>query len=467
MSIENEIKKPSSTIFRRAYIKRRNSITGLFETDWLEITEDVKKWGSYRVTLDSQRPSKFTFSNATMVVANDKGAYNPEDDEISFWYGYLSQQRTLVRIDTGFIHQTISASGVWVNNEYPTEAYWDGDEFWDEPNAEWDSADSRLFTGIISGDISLSNKNEVSFTIKPLSQIFVDYAAKNLTGWTSTGMTASQFVTMLRDQTDGSGSYVFRPFFGDTTTYWDISATSVVYGNLNTSTAQGVIDSNVWEVVEKLAEAENFVPFISRDGTFRFVSRDANTSTVAFEFHGSGSYSGTYGHTIKAIERYGKKVSKYYSRVELKWKDENTSTSYEIRQSDLQVSATNNPWALGERTLKLENLYIPTSTVATTIAQSVFDEYSSLKSEIAFSTSFIPHLEILDRVAISYDSVPTNTNTLWDQNNWADDGTSTADDLTFEVATGDAIRLLDNEFKFLSIEVNLDKLETKFEAREI
>ena len=465
MSIEQEIKKGHSKVFRRAYLKRRSTSTGQFETDWQEITKDVKQWGTYKVELDSNHPNRFKFSNATLVMANDEGLYNPEDDETSLWFGYLSQQRTLVKIEAGFISQTLAASGIWDNDEFPNESMWDQDD-WDDEDSIWDDS-SELFTGIISGDISLSNKNEVAFTIKPLTQVFIDYAARNLTGWTSTGLTASQFVTMLRDQTDGSGSYVFRPFFQNTTTGWDISATANVYGNLNTSTAKSVIDSNVWAVVEKLAEAEQFVPYVNRDGTFRFVPRTANTSTVAFEFHGSASFDTTYGHTIKSIERFGKKITKYYSRVSVKWQDSDTSASYEVKQSALAVGGTNNPWAYGERSLDVENFFIPNATVAQSIATQIFNEYSALKNEIAFTTSFVPHLEILDRVSISYDSPPSSTQTLWDQNNWADDATSTSDDLMFELSTGDAIRLDGEEFKFLSIAVNLDKLETKFEAREI
>jgi hypothetical protein len=41
-SIEKEIRNPRGRIFRRLYIKRRLATTGLFETNWMEITDDVK-----------------------------------------------------------------------------------------------------------------------------------------------------------------------------------------------------------------------------------------------------------------------------------------------------------------------------------------------------------------------------------------------------------------------------------------
>jgi hypothetical protein len=56
---------------------------------------------------------------------------------------------------------------------------------------------------------------------------------------------------------------------------------------------------------------------------------------------------------------------------------------------------------------------------------------------------------------------------LWDQRSWAEDVTSSADDLIFDASSGDAIRLDGDEFKFLSIEIDLDNFENKFIAREV
>ena len=465
--ISNEIKKHHSTVFRRCYIKRRDIVTGQFESDWFEVTDDVKKWGSYTTKVDAEKPNKFSFGNATLVFANDEGKYNPEDDELSLWYGnYISQQRTLVKIESGFLVQREINPGHWLSVEAPAAALWDSSP-WDEPS-EWDSTFTPItYTGIISGDVNLSAKNEVAFTIRPVNQVFIDYPAKALTGWTSTGLTASQFITMLRDQTDGSSNYVFRPFFQNTSTGFDISTTSSVFGQLNTSTAVGVIDKNVWQIIEKLAEAESFVPYTNSLGQFRFISRTANTSAAAFEFYGSGSHSAEYGNTFKDITKFGKKISKYYSRVQVKWVDADTASSYEVVESSLVVSGSNNPWGYGARSLEVENFFIPTSTVANTVATTLFTEHSSLKNEIEFKTSFIPHLDILDRVKMYYDSPPNSSGVLWDQNNWSEDATETTSDLTWDVSTGDAIRLTGQEYKFLSISINLDKFECSFVAREI
>lgn len=465
-TLNSAIKKNKAEVFRRASIKRRNLITGLFEDDWLEISDQVKSFGKITSQLDATRFYKFTFGNLKLVMFNDDGQFNPEDSESSLWYGFLNQQRTLVKIEAGFINRE-NVNGIWYNTEFPSGSIWDN-AIWDASASTWDtSITSVAFVGVISGDILLGDNNQVTFNVKPLVSVFQDYPAKNLTGWTSTGMTASQFIGMVRDQQDSSGNYIFRPFFENTTTFWDISTTSNVYGNLNTSTATEVFDKTVWEVIEKLAESENFVPYISRNGVFKFVSREANTSVTAYEFHGVGSFDSEYGQTIKSVRSYGRKPSKYYSRVQVKWRDESTSTAYEIVEASLTVSGDSNPWILGHRTLQIENFLIPTSTVANTIAQTVYNEVSQLKREIDFTTSFVPGLDILDRFSIYYDPSEVTPNSLWDQYDWAADNTSTSTDLVFDNSRGDAINLTGQEFKFLTFELDLDNLENRFVAREV
>jgi hypothetical protein len=461
------IKKPIARVFARAAIKRRKVTDGLFETDWQDISGDVKSFGKITTAVDSARLFKFTFSTAKLTVENQSGRYNPSDSPSSLWYGYLNQQRTLVRIQAGFKHASKDANGVYTVSEFPSGAGWD-EAIFDNDEDQWDDDGSpTMFVGILSGDIPLSDKNEVALNLRPLVSVFQDFPARNLTGWTSTGLTASQFVTMVRDQVDANGSYVFRPFFGDTTSNWDISTTSTVFSNLNTSTAADVLDKTVWEVIEKLAEAENFLPYITRDGAFKFISRATVDATPVFQFHGAGSFNSEYGQTIKAVANYGFKLSKYYSRVQLKYRDENTTTSYRVIESALEVSPTNNPWLLGVRTLQLENFYIPTSTVADTLAESIFDEVSALKKEIEFTTTFVPHLDLLDRVSIYYDPAESDSASLWDLNSWAYDSTATADDLIFDSSDGDAILLEGQEFKFLSIEIDLDNFSNRFLAREV
>lgn len=438
-----QIRNPRSKIYRRLEIKRRNQGTGTYESSWQDVSDDVVKWGSIRKDVDSTRINQFKFSNITLVMDNSLGKYNPSSDENSFWFGYGSQQRTLVRITAGFLLQEKGANGIWTNTEIPS---------------------SVIYSGYISGDINTVGNNQTNIPIVPLTECFRQYSASRLTGY-NTSLTASDFMFMLRDQQDTNGAYIFRPFFGDTTSNWLISTTTVDYSNLNTSTAADITNMTVWDVIQKLAEAENFVPLVTSDGKFKFFSRNTNTTTV-FEFFGGQSYSSEYGHTIKKISWYGERFSKYYSRVNVKWQDADTSTSYVTEDSQYLVSGDSGPWTLGERTLAVENTWIPTSTVAENIATSLFTEFSAIKKEIEFTTSFVPHLDVFDSVLITYDATPVTNNSLWDVYNWGDT-TAAIDpaDLIWDDSQGDSLRLNDTEFKLISIDINLDTGECKFIGR--
>ena len=439
VDIKGMIKKPHSFVFRRAYIKRRSATTGLFESSWVEISNDVKKWGSIKTDVDVERVGRLAFSGAQIVLANIEGKYNPEDNDNSLWSGYASQIRTLVKIEVGFRNSGRNSEGIWIHEELP--------------------ADPTVFVGIISNNPAVSDENEVTLDIQPLSQVFRDFPANMLSGLTSTGVTASQFMELVRDQTSG-GSYIFRPFFNDTTTYWEITATSQVYTNLNTASAADLHNLTVWDAIEKLAQSEHFLSYITPQGKFRWVPKTAGASAT-YSFIGIGwAPDSEYGHTIKRIHRYGKKLTNFYSRVAVKFQKDDTNTSFVNTAVAFAINGTNTAWNLGYRTYSVENFWIPNSAAAASIAGAIFSEVSALKEEINFSTTLVPHLNILDRVLVSYDATDFATiNERWDLGDW--------DEMIWDSNRGDAIVLQNEAFKVLSININLDGLETRFVCRQI
>lgn len=615
-SLKNQIKANRSRVFRRAYIKRRNTTDGLFETNWVDISQDVMKWGKITNAIDERQYNKFKFNGMQIQVANDSGRFNSELDPSSLWFGFLPAQRSLVRIEAGFVHETLGANGIWTRTEYPQEIikqttssylynvtnpastlvtnnwlyawnftspsfvgnldsiripltrsvsvggyflvnifegasvtgntpvysktvaastvpnsnlqlsvgagtlfefgkslnansnYWfvlSGTEL-DLTTSAWgfvhydstgagepfyrslDSGTSysllgygagyRLsitvatvaaaFTGFISGDLQTNDLNQITLDVKPLTELFRQYPARLLDNYTSTGLTASEFVTMVRDHTDGAGSYVFLPFFGDTTTGFNIQSTSNNYANLNTQTAEDIIDANVWSVIETLAQAETYVPYVNRAGVFNFVDK-SGASISAFEFHGARSFDREWGKTITKITKYGVKFSKYYPRVDVRWQDSDSASSVQTIESEFQVTAGNLPWIYGLKTYKLENYFIQDADTALTIANTIFQDVSSLKNEIEFEASFVPQLDILDRINITYDNAIYDVISLWDLNNWADTSGAALDgtELIWDEQDNDALKIFDVEFKLLKIELNLDKLTTKIVAREL
>lgn len=439
-SIEREIKRPQSFPFRKMYIKRRQISDGLFESDWVEVTRDVKQWGTISREIDFQRQGKLQFSGFEVLMQNVEGRYNPNTNADSLWSGYGDQQRTLVKIEAGFYFRWQRTDGHYVNEIFP-----------DDPT---------VFVGIISGNIPVSSSNEILLPIAPLTTVFRDFPASLLTGFTSTGMTSSQFIELLRDQTDGSSNFIFRPFFGDTTANWLVTATSVNYSNLNTSTAADIYNLNVWRVIEKLAQSEQFAPIITPTGKFKWIPKTVDSAT-SFEFFGLGINVNTeYGQTIKQIFSYQKKLTNFYSRVAVKFVDENTSTSFVNTGLAFAITGSNTAWNLGHRTFDIDNFWIPNSTVAASVASAVFDQVSSLDEEIRFSTSLIPHLDLLNRVDISYDATDfSQQNQFWDLADW--------DDMVWDTQRGDAISLVSEPFKIIQIQLDLENLETRFAARQL
>lgn len=450
-----EINKAHSRCFRKAYIKRRDAFTGAFEADWFEITEDVKRWGQIKTSVDITSANKIKFNSAAITCANDDGKFNEEISPNSYWFNYATRQRSLVKIEYGYLKQELN-NGIWTNRDYTNESYW-GKAYWGRDY--WGaSASSANFVGILSGDQEVNDSNQVVLKIQPLTQVFVDYPAQKIEGWTSTGITASRFVEMLRDQTDGSSNFVFRPFFGNTTSGFEIATTTNLYTNLNTSGAEDIIDKNCWQVIEKLCQAENYIPQVKQGQIFSFGPRTA-ASTTSFSFYGIGTPKNENPITIKKINSFGAKISNYYSRVQVKFLPEDTTTSYVVEESAIEVAGGNAPWNYGYRTFSIDNNWIANTAAAAAIALNLFNDLSALKREIEMTTSFIPHLSVLDLVDVTYDTSVVSGDTLWDINSWDTE-------LTWDYAVGDNIQLSAEEFKVISISIDLDRLECGFVLRE-
>lgn len=460
-SLINLIKAPMSKVFRRLLIKRRSASTGLFESSWQDLSRFVKRWGQFSSSIDTPRYGDVRFDNAAIQVINIDGTFNPNDNADSFWFGYADLQRSLVRIEAGFTHQTQSAGGIWTNTEFPTT--------------------TTIFQGILSGDLFVSSRSEITLPLRPVTQVFRDYLARDVRGYTTTGMTAGAWFSRLRDHTDGSGSLVFRPFIGDgTTTNWSIASGTIDYGvgttatgndiGLNTFTSNDIYDLDCWGVSSRIAQAENYLAYVNREGNFLFQKKTA-TAAVQFEFYGLGSSPvsiRTYGMTIKDVKSYGKRHSAFYSRVAVKYNRDDTSTSFVNTQTTFLIDGSNTAWNLGSRTYSIENYFLYNSANAGVIASAALTEVSSQSEEIEFSTTFIPQLNLFDRIAVTYDATDFVTSrSLWDVNDWAADDTSTSQDLIWDGSRGDGIVLSAVEFKILSINMDLDNLETNFIAKRL
>ena len=418
--LTDEIRRPQPTVFRRAHIKRREMSNGLFESTWQDITDYVQSWGRIQTAVDDVRLNSFRHSGITLQVLNDTGFFNDENNVNSFWFGYPTRYRTLVRIQGGYVQDD--------SVELPT--------------------DPSLGIFILDSEIGISSKsNLASFQCSSLQSIFDEIVATDIVGVGAT-QTASQIIAKIRDHTDGSGNAIFREFI--TQTAWNIQATS---NNYNFATSTSLDGLTAWQLMQKLAEAEGFVLYIDRFGGFNFTDRDVPTGTTDLSLYGQGFQR----PNIISLDEYKEDLDKYYNFFRFKHLEADTSTSYVEAGTVIAVSATNLSWKYGQRIYNFENKFVSATATAQSIVDTLFSEFSDVKNELRLTCKFIPHIDILDGVSVSYHSYDIVGQTLWnhfewDDADWADEG----DNFDWD-AKG---------FKVLSRTIDLNRMMTSYILRE-
>lgn len=416
------ITKPVATVFRRAAIKRRSVTTGLYETDWFDITDLVKSWGTFEAAVDDVRLNNFTHSGLTLVVRNDEGQFNPESNARSLWFGYLTRYRTLVRIEAGY---------------------------YDEDGAEL-PADPTQGIYLMDGEIPISGlTNEAVLQCRSLASVFDEVRSVDVAGLGAT-QTADQLVARIRDHTDGAGNFVFRQFV--TNTAWAIQSTTIFY---NLATTGALASLTCWGLMGKMAEAEGFILLINRTGGLEFRDRDERTTTAAVILYGQGFPR----QNIIGLADYKEALDKYYNFFRFKWRPDDTATSYVMAGTQTAVSPGNLSWKYGSRVYDFENDFFQTTLTAQAVVDGLFAEFSALKEELTVVAKFLPDVEISDRVTLNYKSYDIAGTTLWDSFTWDEDN--------WAVDLGENFEWIEQPFKVLSRSNNLERFTTTLRLRAV
>lgn len=422
MGIATEINKSISDVFRRAYIKRRDISTGLYESSWYEITDYVKRWSSIKNSIDDVRLNNFKHSGITLNCRNDDGAFNPQSYTQSIWNGYMTRFRTLLKIEAGYE----DSSG----NELPT------------------TTTQGVF--ILTNDPIINAKtNEITLQFKSLVSIFDEVLATDISNMGGT-QTASDLITKIKDHTDGSGNYVFQQFI--TASGWTIQTTTSYYNPATTTSLDGL---SCWELMNKLAEAESYILLINRQGDFEFRDRDERTSTSQFHLKGLGFRE----QNIIGIEQWKEPINKFFNYFRLKYEEADTSTSYVTSGTTTSVNPSVTSWQYGVRKYEFENELIDSTTTAQSIVDNLYTTFSSMKEELNITCKFLPQLEISDLITLSYRSYDISKAALWDTADWDVDNWSDESD---DILSWDNI-----DFKILSKHTNLDKMTTSLVLRRV
>lgn len=432
MTLTQEINKPISNVFRRAFIRRRSASTGLYEADWQDISEFVTKWGTIKSSVDEVSLNNFKQSGMNLTVRNDEGKFNIETNPTSLWSGFMTRFRTLVKIEAGYIEKD--------NTELPVDPI------------------QGIF--IMTNDVRISGvKNTAVLGCRSLTSIFDEVLVTDIVGMGAT-QTASDFITKIRDHTDGSGNFVFQQFISSGA--WTIQSTTTNYNAATTTSLDGLTS---WEFMNKMAEAEDFILMINRSGGIEFRDRDERTTTSQFSFFGQGFKD----QNIIKLEEHREPITKFFTFIRLKWQTGDTSTSYVTAGTTTSVDPTSNIWKYGSRIYEFENEFIPNISTAQAIADNLLSSFANIiLEEVRITVKFTPQLEISDKTLLNYHSYSVEDDTLWDTEDWASNAaTLPQDGMSWADESGENFDWTNKPFKILSKQLNLDKFMTRFTIKKL
>lgn len=423
MSIISEIKKKKHRVFRRVYFKKRLT-TGEYDTSWTQIpNEYISNWGQIQMSVDDIIPFYYRYSGMTIEVINNDGYFSNIDAPASLFWGCLTRYKTLVKIEAGY-----NTGGV----ELPTN--------------------STLFLGLLGEDMKYQEDNKIMFQMKHISSIFEDFPADRITGLGAT-QTASDIIAKIRDFQDAGATKIFQKYI--TMGAWNIQTTTTNY-NLATSTS--LQNMTCWELMQKLAGAENFVVFVDATGSLYFRDRTVNTTTALYHFSGIGDTDKTYGHNILKKISIDEGLRKVYNRIKIKINSDDTVTSYFIRNQTWQWGDSSSSFRFGVREFSYENYWLVSAT-ASVIADTIFTEYSEPKKEVELETKFVPQLNLLDRVSLTYKTKTLTGGDRWGYFNWGQG--------IWGGSIGYNINLNDLDYKLINIQHNLNEFKSQCLLREI
>ena len=97
-TVKQLLTRGSVQLVRKLEVKRIE-VTGLYESDWLDISDYVMSWGQIRESFgDTVYLSDFTIDDLTLVLDNSSQYFNETTDYHSMWYRYMTRFRTKWRI---------------------------------------------------------------------------------------------------------------------------------------------------------------------------------------------------------------------------------------------------------------------------------------------------------------------------------------------------------------------------------
>jgi len=424
MSLLSCIKRNKMHVFRRLYMRRRQT-SGEYETSWQLIPNKyIITWPSIQFSIEDIKPNHYKYSGAEISVINNDGYFSDENKAASFFYGYLGIHNTMVKIESGYIGDD--------DTEYPTS--------------------TTLFIGLISGrNTKYKYNNEINFKINHISSIFDDIPADKISSLGPT-QTASQLFTDIKNYADSNGTYYFQKYISSTV--WNITATTNYY---NIGTTTNLRDISCWKLMQKLSEAENYIFYIDNNVNFWFKERSNIPASSSFHFSGIGDDDKTYGHNIMSKLNIETGLDNIYNRIKIKLAKDDTITSYYFYNETWAWGDSSSSFRFGVQEYSYDNEWLTTATAAQ-IATTIFNEFSEPKQIIQADVKFVPQLSLMNRVSIKYKSIRYLIASLW---GWFLYGSGTWGGVyAYNIN-------IDGDYYITSLKHNLNAFKTTVDIKEI
>lgn len=401
MSLKSEVKKTRAEVFRRLYFKRKTM--GGFESDWQRIPDHyVKNWGSNSYSINDIKVNFFEVSGQNIQVLNTDNYFSDENDNRSFFFGASTRYGTLCKIEAGFTGDD--------GTEYPTS--------------------TTIFTGYLKQSIRQNADATIPLNFKPMSSVLQEYRCRDLSltlsatttvsdsGETTTTYwarnTASELISLVQNFVQGSTT-VYNDYISD----WQVLETGNEYV-VNTGT---IGDLSHWELITKLAVAENATTYVDRDTTFYFIKRGFGFETTDYpSLNGIGATERGWGHTIKRLDGVYDNIDNVYNYISVKHAKEDTTTSFYTYSESWEPGDRSSTWKYGSRKLEVDNEWI-TEAQAEDIGKELYRELRDPIKNVELSASFFPGLNILNIVNVNYKTPKTYgyTAPVWGSFNWGED----------------------------------------------
>ena len=211
-------------------------------------------------------------------------------------------------------------------------------------------------------------------------------------------------------------------------------------------------------MMKLLAEAENKLLYIDREGEFYFKSKEIDASTASYHFSGLSDGDKSYGHNIIGKLAVNNSLQKVYNKVIIKFDKADTTTSYIVKKEKWTYGDGTSPFLYGERLYEYSNEYL-THETAEIIANNILTEYVYPKEEIKFLAKYAPQLSVNDHVTVTYRTRHYQSGDLWGFFEWGKG--------KWGNRTGYNIDIYKQSIKILKIKHNFDKYTTEITGRVI